>query len=150
MLLKQYGLSPEAYFYYEVLRKNNQELGDIFGTMPSELQGNIKNINDPDEMVIGYMEVSKFTEKRIFVDGYKDLRGLWKVENSFYQGCQLSIERPIEEVVEFLKINPGYMPAYGESRNPASADPTHVFLSLTRCIDCSVRGKLEEPDFWVN
>lgn len=149
MLLKQYGIGEEAYRYFEILKKNSEQLGDIFGSMPSDLRGNIKNLSNESELVIGYIEVSYSTEKRVFVDRDKDLKGKWPVENPFYAGCSL-LKAEIKDAHEILRNNPGYMPAHWESESEFSAEPTHIYFSVKRCIDCSLKGDLEKPEYWVD
>ena len=65
--LRQYALSHEAYLFYQKLKKNTEELGSLFDPQPSELQGNIRCATDPNESVIGYVEVSKEEKANIFI-----------------------------------------------------------------------------------
>ena len=67
--VKQYAISPEAYTYWTLLKKNTEQLGSIFDAQPSTLIGNIKCISNPNEPVIGYISASTIKTKRIFVTG---------------------------------------------------------------------------------
>lgn len=67
LLIKQYSLTEQAYQYWEALRKNNKEAVDLFGKQPAQVKGNIFNVNDSSEHVLGYFGVSSLTTKRIIV-----------------------------------------------------------------------------------
>lgn len=72
LLVKQYSLTEQAYLYWENLRKNNKEAVDLFGRQPAQVKGNIVNVNDSSEIVLGYFGVSSVTSKRIIVPGVTD------------------------------------------------------------------------------
>ena len=64
----QYALTSEAYTYWELIKKNTEQLGSIFDASPSSTLTNIHAINNK-ELVIGYVSVSTITKKRIFIEG---------------------------------------------------------------------------------
>lgn len=67
ILVKQYALDKEAYQFYEIMKKNTEEVGSLFGPQPSELKGNLQCLTDPTEPVIGYVTASEEKKKRIFI-----------------------------------------------------------------------------------
>jgi hypothetical protein len=67
--VKQYALTPGAFAYWQLLKKNTEQLGSIFDASPSQLIGNIHSVTNPKEIVIGYLSVSTITRKRIFIPG---------------------------------------------------------------------------------
>lgn len=146
ILVKQRVMSKEAFVYWDLLKENSENLGDIFGPMPTEIRGNIVNVNNPNEPVIGMVEVSGIAEKRIYID-YMELSAPWIVRNEFYNDCSLS-DTTASDIVAFLGDNPNMLPVYGESRSPANPDPTHYTYAPIRCVDCTVRGTLTVPAFW--
>lgn len=149
MLVKQRVLSPESFLYWDNLKNNSENLGDIFGAMPVELRGNINNVQNPREPVIGMVEAAHISEKRIFIDRSElEEHRHARVENPFYAGCQLTDTLAAVEAVQILANRPDYLPVFGISRNPTSAFPTHYLLSTRRCVDCTVRGTLARPSFW--
>jgi len=56
--VRQFGLSEEAFFYHEKLQEMTEQTGSIFDKQPFTLRGNIRNIENPDEIVMGYFLVS--------------------------------------------------------------------------------------------
>lgn len=67
-LIRQYALSGRAYGYWNQMQVQTQETGGFYEHQPALLKGNISNTGDPDELVLGYFNVSSVSEKRIFVD----------------------------------------------------------------------------------
>jgi len=59
--LSQNTMHKEGYDYFYNLKKNVEQTGSIFGTIPSEIMGNIKCVSNPKIPVIGYVDVSTTT-----------------------------------------------------------------------------------------
>ncbi|MFI5160884.1 MAG: DUF4249 domain-containing protein [Sphingobacteriales bacterium] len=70
ILLRQYALTSDAFNYWQVLKKNTEQLGTIFDAQPSTIQGNIHCITNANEPVVGYISVSGVKTKRIILDHY--------------------------------------------------------------------------------
>ncbi len=68
VLAKQYSLSKEAYNYWQILKKNTQELGSLFGAQPSQLSGNLHLVEGNSPIVIGFISASSSTSKRLIID----------------------------------------------------------------------------------
>jgi hypothetical protein len=69
LLVKQYALTADAYRYWQLLKKNTEQLGSISDPQPSSTFTNIHAVSNPTEPVIGYVSVSTVTTKRIFLSG---------------------------------------------------------------------------------
>ena len=61
------GISEECYQYLHTLEMNSNSSGDLFMPNPSELRGNILCEEDPDELVLGFIEVSRSSDRYGFV-----------------------------------------------------------------------------------
>jgi hypothetical protein len=136
LLVKQYTLSDNAYEYWDQMRKQTQEGGGLYETQPSRIRGNIYNINDPDEQVLGYFNISSSSEKRIFVD---DVHGL------SFPGpeCSLDTIYRLSEIPDYL-----FPPIYLVSLNPMGSGPPYG-VGGGMCFDCTVEGGINvKPDFW--
>ena len=66
--IKQYALTQDAYAFWTLLKTNTEQLGSIFDAQPSASIGNIHNVNNPNEVVIGYMSACSVSQKRIYID----------------------------------------------------------------------------------
>jgi hypothetical protein len=150
ILVKQYAISPEAYNFWELIKKNSEQIGDIFGVMPSEINGNIRNVNDPLEKVIGFVEVLQPTEKRIFINNFHlPMQWMGIKDIPFYNGCRITDTVKIADAMPFFNQFPGYLPGWYIYANPASAFPTDVNYAPARCVDCRFYGQLERPAYWT-
>jgi hypothetical protein len=67
ILVKQYGLSLDAFEYWTSLAKSTEITGSLFDPLPSTITGNIKNISDPQDLVFGYFSAAVEQKKRIFL-----------------------------------------------------------------------------------
>lgn len=136
--VKQYALSHDAYNFYQKMKKNTEQLGSIFDPQPSELQGNVHCISDPKETVIGFIEVSHQKKQRIFISN-KDVPG-W----GYSQGCSTIVIDNIPDSI--LKYGVGLIPTIPSTL--IGMDIKDFFATTTRCVDCTLRGTNQKPDFW--
>ncbi|MHA4736601.1 DUF4249 domain-containing protein [Dyadobacter sp. MSC1_007] len=67
ILVRQYGLSRQAFEYWTDLAKTTQGTGSLFDPLPSQVTGNIKNTADPKDLVFGYFSASTEQTKRLTV-----------------------------------------------------------------------------------
>ena len=65
--VEQWALSGEAFAFTSLLSSQLEIDGDIFDPPPAEIRGNISNINDPDEIVIGFFGAYSVQKKGVFV-----------------------------------------------------------------------------------
>ena len=68
LLVRQFTISESAFIYWDELRKNLQSMGGMFDKQPALTPGNICNVNDQAEVILGYFSISGVFEKRVFVD----------------------------------------------------------------------------------
>ncbi|HSJ68058.1 MAG TPA: DUF4249 domain-containing protein [Anditalea sp.] len=64
--VRQLSVNRETYRYWEKIKIITNNQGSLFDTPPAPVLGNIKNINNPEEVVLGYFEVAKETVSRIY------------------------------------------------------------------------------------
>ncbi|HET9826096.1 MAG TPA: DUF4249 domain-containing protein [Chitinophagaceae bacterium] len=134
--VKQIALSHEAYLFYQNLKKNTEQLGTIFDPMPSEVPGNIHCTNDPDEVVIGYVESSEEQDRDIFIRN-KDLPMTWISQ----MGCgetEVQNQPPLD-----VFLIPTRVGKTGPGGSIAS-----FYVSDPICVDCTMRGTNVKPAFW--
>lgn len=138
--VKQYSLSEESYNYWLELQKATESLGSLFDPQPSIIYGNIYNINDESELVLGYFDASSVREQRIYVTG-KDIPPT-RFPNNFSH-CIDSIVSPgmVAEMVDDLWW------LVEETTNEVTGFPAFLMSSL-QCIDCTIYGTNKKPDYW--
>jgi len=60
----QYAINKESFTYWTKLKTVADQSGTIFDLPPAALQGNVFNVNNPDELVLGYFEVTNIDTVR--------------------------------------------------------------------------------------
>ncbi|MFC0519027.1 DUF4249 domain-containing protein [Mucilaginibacter angelicae] len=156
ILLKQYALTKEAFQFWENLQKNTQQLGSIFDAQPSQLIGNIHNLADTLEPVIGYMSAGTVSKLRKFIPN-SSLPPQWTVLD--LSDCLLAsfyfrhIEGSLvvnDENFYFNYNQPGphslYIPI-STIEVPFQGVVGHTG-ALPPCADCTLRGSNKPPAFW--
>lgn len=76
--IKQLSLTRQAYEFWKLYQEQTARTGTIFDPLPSPLQGNIYNIDDPNKLALGFFEASdvaalKIILAPIFIDSYYTL-----------------------------------------------------------------------------
>lgn len=56
--LRQTSLTSDAYWYYKLFQQQTQNTGGLADTPPTALIGNIRNVVNPKEVVVGYFTAS--------------------------------------------------------------------------------------------
>ncbi|RKD13314.1 hypothetical protein BCY91_10935 [Pelobium manganitolerans] len=141
ILVNQYGLTPEAYQYLVNMRKNTEQIGSIFDSQPSELQGNIVCTSNPGEQVIGWVSAGTVSQKRLFIS-YKD-----KPAASYDWVYRQSCEAFISSQDSLLYYLGGNKLIIDEQLRDGKVKYS---MSSRECIDCRLRGSNIKPDYWPN
>ncbi len=150
ILLRQYALSGDAFKFWTNLKKTTEELGSIFDAQPTEINGNIHNINNPNEPVIGYISACAIQSKRIFIDNTQ-LPVTWRPIYPF--SCSLDslyFKAPFDSVNQVLE----YLIPLGSSSRaitpfPSVPPPPKGYIAASsQCADCTIRGVTQAPSFW--
>ncbi len=138
ILAKQYALEREAYNFFELMKRNSEDVGSIFSPQPSEIKGNIHCVTDPEEFVVGYVTASSVMEKRIFIEAIQV--GTWPN----YNRCEeVRVRNHPDSIKE--AINVGLMPYY----HIISPTENIYLFSTPYCVDCTTRGgATARPLFW--
>ena len=142
ILIKQYGVSKEAYSFLENMKKNTESLGSIFDAQPSELKGNIHAVNNPDEPVIGFVTAGNVAEKRIFIKR-SELPG-WPYTFACADPDTLVFNNPVS-IRNFYVIG-NYVPI---SEEFGLFGLIGWNSNVIGCIDCrQLGGTTVKPAFW--
>ena len=157
ILVKQYVQNLAAHTFYETL-KDISDIGSILSqTQPGFFYGNIKPIDNPGEKVIGFFNVSSYSEKRIFFN-FKDLFPMEPLPKYQYN-CPYPI--PENEADEFY-----YNYCFGAStecqgnvvldllnsgiRVYFPDESPKYLLYPVECGDCTSFSSNVKPSFWID
>jgi len=70
-IVDQYGLNEDTYNYYKNLNSQLDAEGRIFDPVYIQVNGNIKSLTNPEDVVLGNFEISSYAEDRYYVMYYK-------------------------------------------------------------------------------
>lgn len=148
ILVKQYAITKETYEYLEKLKKTSQDQGGLYTPQPSTVKGNIINIADPTEVVLGYFDAGQAVEKRISIkpqDLPAHLRKLTPDSQICYEDtARLTQLNFLVNSKDFLLVN-----RYVDDMNEFEDWDTVYTYSFKECVDCRLKGGVtSKPGFW--
>jgi hypothetical protein len=68
--VQQQSLTTGAYNFWKGVKQQQLNTGSIFDPVPSPIAGNIINVNDPAENVLGYFSATAITEKIVLINRF--------------------------------------------------------------------------------
>jgi hypothetical protein len=137
ILVTQTALTKEAYAFWENLKKSN-ELGSIFDSQPSQLIGNVHNVADASEPVIGYISAGTIQTKRIYINK-SELPSTFKTEYPY--SCRIDSVGGVDIFTLLVPLSTRYATL-------GKGDEGKYGFSDKPCADCTVRGTVKKPAFW--
>ena len=141
ILVRQFSLDKSGYEFYEMMKKMTENIGTVFDPQPTEIRGNIKCVSDTTELVIGYLTVASFNEKRIFITR-TEVPG-W----GFIMDCPDIIVPNKKDTLDAFFGSGQYSP-YEAVRN-LNMQITGYSSSYPYCVDCTTRGgSTTRPSYW--
>lgn len=140
-LVTQYALDSNAYNYWNAMKSNTEDIGSIFGSQPNQTGGNIHNTTDGSEIVIGYVGAGSTQQARLFISN-SDMTGSWNVAPNCTEKYVPNI---IDSIVYFFGANT--LIPYS-TNPPGYPTPTGYFSASATCVDCTLTGTPDKPNFW--
>jgi hypothetical protein len=158
ILVNQFSISKKEYDFWNNLKQVNESGGDIFSKLPFTVVGNIKNVNNPKERVLGFFQVSAVKQKRIYIT-LSDIAGLDLPY--FHYSCERFVKDPSDypkgpgvppttwaEIYSMWCVTSDYYfvePQYSSGRNISK-----MVFAKPECANCELTGTSKKPDFWVD
>lgn len=135
--VRQYALNKDAYNYFQNLQKNIEETGSLFAPLPTEMEGNIRCISDPEESVIGFIPVTTERKARIYIKKEE------VPEMQLYYHCGEVQEFPYTQSTEAYHAGLGIL---------SDNSPKGYNWVPIRCVDCLTLYKAtkNKPYWWPN
>jgi len=141
--VRQYIQSPEAYYYYETLKKTSQSESLLSENQPGYLEGNIRSLDHQNEKVVGFFEVTAVATKRIYFN-YKDLFS-GEILPPYVVGCT-PYSPQLEDLCDDINYNGK---KFYDLNVPTGPNESFALLIPRECGDCTALGKTVAPDFWI-
>lgn len=148
ILVRRYSLTGEAYSYYSTLKKISGSESLLSQNQPGFVNGNLFAVNDESEKVVGFFTLSHASTKRLYFN-YYDFFEFNETRPQFPESCipfrpGENMDTPIGMIqsgtVRFMNF--AGAPVEGE----IGIGPIRVVA--TECVDCTVYGTNETPEFW--
>ena len=155
VLVNQYAISRNEYEFWNQLKATNEVGGGIFEKQPYSISGNIKNIKNPDEVVLGYFQVASVNSKRIYIDPLEIL----KLKLPFFQNtCETKLYqigemgdaapfRSLSAIYNYIITHDSVLvfPYWNDN-----GDLSGMTATSKKCSNCSISGDSKKPSFWTD
>jgi len=144
--VKARQISKESYLYWQNLEKTSSMSGDLFTPTPSSMRGNISNIADEKEMVLGYIGIS-----------YENCTDLYirNSDHSFYRQSKEMDEQLARMLSDGTVPSPKWYESYMNGMMPYMDFYSEMGMFLgynwidKRCLDCTFAGgSPDKPEDW--
>ncbi|NOQ24108.1 MAG: DUF4249 family protein [Bacteroidales bacterium] len=134
ILLNQYTIGKEAYYFWEGIQEQSSQENLLVSTQPYNIKGNIINANNPNELIFGFFTVASVNQKRIFVDNPR--------KPFYYPYCNvITDEQAMYD--RFLQRSPPFYYVKVSGTVEGMVD--------FNCIDCRKAGGTNiKPEFWID
>jgi hypothetical protein len=159
ILVKQYSVSKKEFDFWNNLKLVNESGGDIFDTQPYAVISNISCVNNPDDRVLGYFQVSAIAKKRIYLTE-RELRKLYLPH--FQYDCTLFVvspedypPAPFHDTITFNELYDMFMVTFDYTfvapvwEIEGKTISKLIFIT-NACSDCEMTGTAKKPDFWID
>ncbi|MEZ5146630.1 MAG: DUF4249 domain-containing protein [Bacteroidales bacterium] len=139
ILVRQHVISGKAHLFWKEVNELINNNATLFASQPYQIQGNIRNINNDSEVVLGYFSASGVSEKRIFIDRPSALDFYYPLT------CELYTQN-LESIFKSLKSKwPLFL-----TKDYSTGFPIPAYPPDQSCIDCRDNGGVvEPPEFWI-
>lgn len=142
ILVNQYSITEDAFKYWQQQKKNTEDLGTLFGPLPTQITGNFRCLTDPAEPILGYFHIGSLSSKRIFIS-FEQLPSP-PFYNTGYSSCDLG-----SVFNEDLERFSGPFTLVGGIPSTTGPGIIGYTYSSQFCVDCTLRGGVTtKPDFW--
>lgn len=141
LLVRQYAISQAAYEFWKMHDDLSENSGTLFDPIPTKVGGNIYNLTDPGEPVMGYFEASGVSTRRVFVPN--DLLPKDVFVPSDFEFCEFRVLVDPPNLAYYLNLGWVYIDDY--------YDMDKLIVRLTnnsKCYDCTLTGTNKRPDYW--
>lgn len=153
ILVKQVSISKEEYEFWNKLKISTEDVGDVFGKQPFSIEGNIKNVYNPKEPVLGYFQTGSAVKQRLYINR-QEINELELPVIKYDFGCRVdsfmvdgfSFNSPLEIYESQVLSGPYNLHDVIYAENSMAV--IGLLLARPVCSDCTLTGESKQPDFW--
>lgn len=147
LLVKQHALGEKAFLYHEQTGSLTEGSESLFESQPPQAPGNITNLNDPEENVLGFFWASSYSQRRLFFDG-----PLTTIHDSHCDQIVECVPQIGQSLLSYFKrINRNVYLMALETTVEEGQVQVHLWAYPYNqiCINCTAEGATtKKPDFW--
>jgi hypothetical protein len=145
VLVSQKGLASKDVPFWEILKKNTEDIGSIFSPLPSLIGGNIKSLDAAKNPVIGQVSLGVIRQKRIYINQVQV--SPWNYLDPKFNDCAIEDEAVLAKDYQAIFGNGAVVPT-----RPLMVGTTIIgyYPSSKRCTDCSLYASKLKPSFWID
>jgi hypothetical protein len=145
ILVSQKGLASKDVPFWEILKKNTEDIGSIFSPLPSLIGGNMKSLDATKNPVIGQVSLGVIRQKRIYINQVQV--SPWNYLDPKFNDCAIGEEAVLRSDYQTIFGNGAVVPT-----RPLMVGTTIVgyYPSSKRCTDCSLYASKLKPSFWID
>ena len=151
ILVKQYVQSLDAFTFYKTLANLSGSENLFSQNQPGFFNGNVFSVDDPNEMVVGFFELSSVSSQRFYFN-YQDFFPNEPLPPYFDKCETFAPDNAVWAADPSHLVNlilSGAVKYYGENLNPDYTNPGPYLMVIPECGDCTRLGTNVKPDFWV-
>ncbi|MBN2237924.1 MAG: DUF4249 domain-containing protein [Bacteroidales bacterium] len=148
ILVKQYSMSEEAYTFMKTLEEQNSNQDNLFTSQPYQVRGNVFNVDDQTEAVLGYFMVAGGAAgERLLTRAPARVR--WDMTLCRADTSALVIKNHIHSA-RTMDLPLYFTFVYFENPNNPMGEALEVTAYVNQdCLDCtSLGGTAIKPEFW--
>ncbi len=161
VMAKQFIVSEKAYIFKKGLEDLNSDNGGLYTRQPYQIRGNMYNVDNPEEAVLGYfLTAGVSTSEHLFTPPavITEVEALeWSRTTCFVIAPNVFNKLPkFRQVLN--ESSPEEWPLYLSHVQALYIYPSNSFYAELlivhddfSCIDCRMNGgTTQKPDFWIN
>ncbi|MBN7810393.1 DUF4249 domain-containing protein [Algoriphagus sp. H41] len=145
ILISQKALEEDAVKFWEILKKNTEDIGSIFSPLPSLIGGNIFSVDGLDRPVVGQVSLGVVRQKRLYID-LVDVSP-WNYLDPEFNDCVVEQEPVLSRFYDPVFVSGGVLPARAHIPEGGTM-VIGYFPTSRRCGDCTLYASPIKPDFW--
>lgn len=145
ILISQKGLASKDVAFWEILKKNTEDIGSIFSPLPSLIGGNIQSLDEAKNPVIGQVSLGVIRQKRIYINQVQV--SPWNYLDPKFNDCTIGEEAVLAKDYQTIFGNGAVVPT-----RPLMVGTTIIgyYPSPKKCTDCSLYASKLKPTFWID
>ncbi|MFV0266304.1 MAG: DUF4249 domain-containing protein [Draconibacterium sp.] len=128
LLVQQYAISKKTYQFWKSIREQIADESFLNTKQPYNIAGNLRNVEEPEEITYGFFTVASIAEERVFY---------YRPNATFYFETGYTAE-PID-------LHKKQQPVYLILKDNA------MYFVHKDCVDCRTEeGEPQKPNFWID